>query len=185
MAVHKLGSYQREAKVIVYYTLPNSEADIVVNAGGSKEKPFARFYDVDAYCKQQGSAGARNTDGTANGWACTPDDIQVQPNAVCFSLYGMGYLAKLLTPRPGKPGDWVCGNLKYEFRNFDVNSYCSKQGYSSAIRIDSTGYGWRCTPGDVSVSPNAVCQPLHGSSYSALSYPVIPGVDDWICGKSD
>jgi hypothetical protein len=170
-------SYSREAKITVYYTFSGGDTIFASEIN----KPL-RVFDVDAYCKRSGSTGALNVDGTGYGWRCTPGNTSMAADEVCRSLYGSFYLAKLTSPPPGKSTDWMCVKRKTQ-RPFDVGTYCSKRpGFTGAVNLDGTGYGWRCTPRNQSIVADEVCHALYDSSYSAVLVADPPGKkDDWIC----
>lgn len=65
--------------------------------------------NLERYCRNHGHPdGARNVDGTGNGWRCEPGSSEVNMGEACREQHGAQFNAVLLTPAPGGAGDWKC-----------------------------------------------------------------------------
>ncbi len=186
--------YQREAKLVVSYSLPNASSSSYMTNPPSNgwlytKIPLKPAYpvDVDGYCKRHGYAGTRNIDGTARGWVCTPGDAPLRSEEVCVDEYGVGYTSHLLTFPPGKPGDTICGDRNYDFREFNLPAFCAKLGFPAAM--------WSCSanaqsptsfnPNQAAFNPDYVCQNLYGASYSLWQPGIVdrPGTERRVCAS--
>lgn len=64
----------------------------------------------------------------------------------------------------------------------DLNRYCTARGFQAAVNRDGTGYGWSCTPGNVSIDVNQLCREQFGAAYRAFLTSPPPGMaGDWRC----
>lgn len=62
----------------------------------------------------------------------------------------------------------------------DLQRYCKTQGFSDVVNLDGTGYGWRCSPGNISISIDDVCREQYGDTYKASLRSSPPGLaTDW------
>lgn len=63
--------------------------------------------DLIVYCYATGYTGAGNTNGTADGWVCTRDNVStpVDWNLVCKAVYGDNYVANKTS---NNPDGWRC-----------------------------------------------------------------------------
>jgi len=66
--------------------------------------------DLNGYCKSIGRSGVTNSNNTGYGWHCQPGNMDIVAQNVCNWQYGSGsgLAARLLSPPPGRPNDWVC-----------------------------------------------------------------------------
>jgi hypothetical protein len=82
------------------------------------------------------------------------------------------------------PADWTPISASVSSSPLGVNlaAYCQQHGYSSVVNLDNTGYGWRCTPGNASISVDEACKEQYGPSFSSRLTSPPPGKPyDWIC----
>ncbi len=150
---------------------------------GCTDSTHAKGLDLNAYCQAHGHAGAVNVDNTGYGWRCDPGNASIDMNDVCHTQDGQGTHAVLTSPPPGGAKDWVCKSLSVAGdRRLNLESYCKARGYTGVINLDNTGYGWRCSPGNVSIETGDVCRSEYGVAYQAVLKTSPPGdTDDWVC----
>jgi len=64
--------------------------------------------DLDRHCRSVGYLRAENLDGTGYGWKCMPGRGTISVESACKQQYGANFSASLVSPPPGRPGDWRC-----------------------------------------------------------------------------
>jgi hypothetical protein len=67
-----------------------------------------RPVDLDRYCLSRGLGRSINVDGTGYGWRCSANNGNVSVDLACQEQYGPNVTTRLVTPPPGRPGDWQC-----------------------------------------------------------------------------
>lgn len=153
----------------------------------------AQGVNLDAYCRSRGHSGVINIDNTGYGWRCSPGNVGISVDDVCVKQYGVGTRARLLSPPPGRAGDWICDTSNVVAPSepipsghpLDLQQYCRSVGYAGVINVDGTGYGWRCSPGNIGISTDDVCRVQYGKNFHAILKTSPPGrAEDWVCRET-
>jgi hypothetical protein len=70
------------------------------------------------------------------------------------------------------------------YSGVDLARHCRSHGYAGVVNLDNTGYGWRCAPGNASISVDSACQEQYGAGFRAKLKSPPPGrAEDWICSQ--
>jgi hypothetical protein len=76
-------------------------------------------------------------------------------------------------------------SLSAQAQGVDLQRHCRTHGSEGVTNLDGSGYGWRCMPGQVSISVDSVCKEQYGSEYIAqLKSPPPGAAGDWICVRA-
>jgi len=69
-------------------------------------------------------------------------------------------------------------------RNVSLQAYCARRSFTGVRNLDSTGYGWRCIPGDANIDVNQACAEQYSSNFAAQLLSEPPGgPNDWRCRR--
>jgi len=64
----------------------------------------------------------------------------------------------------------------------DIGGFCKAHGSQNAVNINNTGYGWRCSPGNLAISATQMCHEQFGPTAVAMLATPAPGrPNDWYC----
>lgn len=134
-------------------------------ASNGKQLPWTLSSVVGRYSFVAGSATP-----AANGGRATPDVNPPTPRADPNPPASVD-----TNPKEAPPG---------EQRRLtpDLLVYCRSHGYSGLRNLNDTGFGWRCTPGDVVINTNQACKEQYGAPFVAHLISPPPGrPSDWVC----